>query len=346
MRATFLTVAAALFQALSASNVAATACSSELSDWQADQFRAAVKAKGQWTACGEKLWMTRFNELAEAGDRVVYDIGCNKGYESALFFELFAPGSGMTAGGAYDVHKASGMPLTGDLCGVCGNCKERIDPGNGVDVLKHKHVHVYCFEPSQLNFVALSTVYAKFQGKMAEHKAHWHLVNTAVGNGTMLVQFPKECGSTLCSLHSAGTKEGLGAAFMTSVDDFTEAEGLDFIDVLKIDTEGNDPAVLMGATNVLRNKKVGIVYFEYNYMGMWKTHNLEDIVTNFDSMDYVCYFEGSPTLTRLTQCWHDSYEFRGWSNVVCVQRSHFMYEEMERMAFVHEKHSERSHRGL
>lgn len=41
--------------------------------------------------------------------------------------------------------------------------------------------------------------------------------------------------------------------------------------------------------------------------------------------------EGS--LVRLTGCWSERYEFKWWSNVVCVPREHPIYPEMERMSF-------------
>lgn len=47
------------------------------------------------------------------------------------------------------------------------------------------------------------------------------------------------------------------------------------------------------------------------------------------------YFDGKPELTRLTGCWDPSYEFRGWSNVVCVLRSHALYASMERGSLRH-----------
>ena len=40
--------------------------------------------------------------------------------------------------------------------------------------------------------------------------------------------------------------------------------------------------------------------------------------------------EGS--LARLTGCWVDSYEFKGWSNVVCVRRDHAMYPHFEMLS--------------
>ena len=47
-------------------------------------------------------------------------------------------------------------------------------------------------------------------------------------------------------------------------------------------------------------------------MGLWKTVTLHELVEALDSMGYDCYFEGEPTLTRITGCWVDDYEFKLW----------------------------------
>lgn len=94
--------------------------------------------------------------------------------------------------------------------------------------------------------------------------------------------------------------------------------------------QGHDPAVISGAKSLLQAKRVTILYFEYhrramkndafadtinahsNSMGIWKTVTLRELEKALDSMGYECYFEGTPTLTRITGCWMDDYEFKNW----------------------------------
>jgi len=52
------------------------------------------------------------------------------------------------------------------------------------------------------------------------------------------------------------------------LDDFTEKEKITYIDFLKIDTEGNELAVLLGASNLLEHKKIGCIHFEFNEMNI------------------------------------------------------------------------------
>lgn len=50
----------------------------------------------------------------------------------------------------------------------------------------------------------------------------------------------------------------------------------------------------------------------------WATTSLRAVAMDLASMGYVCYFDGQPTLTRITGCWDDSLELKAWSNVVCA----------------------------
>lgn len=53
-----------------------------------------------------------------------------------------------------------------------------------------------------------------------------------------------------------------------TLENFVKKEGLDYIDYLKIDTEGNDLAVLKGAEHLFRANKIGCVQFEFNEMNV------------------------------------------------------------------------------
>lgn len=44
------------------------------------------------------------------------------------------------------------------------------------------------------------------------------------------------------------------------------------------------------------------------------------------------------SLARLTGCWSAKYEFHGWSNVVCIQRTHELYPHAERLSMRYAKH--------
>lgn len=111
----------------------------------------------------------------------------------------------------------------------------------------------------------------------------------------------------------------------TTVDGFFEEEllpvGISHVELLKIDTEGFDPLVLQGAHRTLTEGRATMLQFEYHHLRAWSHTSLKSVVQDLEILGYTCYFDGSPTLLRITNLWVDSLEFRDWSNVICVLTS-------------------------
>lgn len=55
-----------------------------------------------------------------------------------------------------------------------------------------------------------------------------------------------------------------------TLDSFTENECVDFIDVLKSDTQGFDFEVFKGANRLMASNKIGMIYFEFIFSDMYK----------------------------------------------------------------------------
>jgi len=143
-------------------------------------------------------------------------------------------------------------------------------------------------------------------------------------------------GDELCGIVEEGTANSIPVDVST-IDKFVASSG-NTIDILKIDAEGHDPAVLMGAEQVLLSGKTPVVTFEYNpgVGGLWKAQELMDVTKKLDGFGYDCYFESNlkkehglhdsqntPSLYLITSgCMPKSAskQFRGWSNVVCALR--------------------------
>lgn len=83
--------------------------------------------------------------MSDKETQILFDIGCNKGYESTLLFQLFKPAAQVEPQNAYKVHKEQGRGLNGSLCGACDNCNERLQATRNAS-LPDPSVHVYCFE--------------------------------------------------------------------------------------------------------------------------------------------------------------------------------------------------------
>ena len=90
-------------------------------------------------------------------------------------------------------------------------------------------------------------------------------------------------------------------------------------DILKMDAQGFDPLVLQGAEATLRAQRPAIVQFRYGYSGAWGFTSLHDTVRQMHAYGYVCYLDGTPTMVRLTGCWHPDFEYKMWGQVVCAR---------------------------
>jgi hypothetical protein len=45
---------------------------------------------------------------------------------------------------------------------------------------------------------------------------------------------------------------------------------------------------------------------------------LAPIVEHLDSLGYTCFLESSHNLYLLSRCWFSGFEWKAWSNVLCV----------------------------
>ncbi len=71
--------------------------------------------------------------------------------------------------------------------------------------------------------------------------------------------------------------EVVGQSFeMDTLDDFCSENHISRIDFLKIDTEGHEHAVLLGAAKMLAGNQIGIIQFEFNSMNVFSRVFLKD----------------------------------------------------------------------
>lgn len=105
------------------------------------------------------------------------------------------------------------------------------------------------------------------------------------------------------------------------------------VDILMIDTEGNDPKALQGASQLLAGKGARVVIFEYHRNGEWgrwkEGVTLEKSINELDKWGYDCYWQGNARLWPITGCYHAKYETHNWSNVMCVLRGDFYHNAVQ-----------------
>lgn len=110
-------------------------------------------------------------------------------------------------------------------------------------------------------------VYSHLQRNVdrAMTKERIRLINIAAGqaSGRMSFDIGPESQTGWGGLAATGGANRIEVG-VTTLDEFAECAGLSAIDVLKIDTEGADSWVLMGASGLLRAGRVAHVFFEEN----------------------------------------------------------------------------------
>lgn len=300
-------------------------CTQKQAKELATEFRRLLDSVPFYTACGDNAWLDDLNKLSPRGAKVMLDVGCNKGYSSAKMFGLWAPELGFNP-------KSIPARRPEVWCGNCGDCHEELDPalekGEG-------GLTVYCLEPSQANFAQLVLTRDAFF-RNNDPSVQWLTMNLAMSNSTGVARFSRECTSEQCALNVAAARNA-DLIDTSTVDDFLKKFNISHVDVLKIDTEGFDAAVLTGAMTSIASGRVGVISFEYHEVGVWKEYRLRHVVEWLSGFGYSCYFDGKGGLSRLTGCWDDAYEIYQWSNVVCVPRASPIYQAAERRSLRYQK---------
>lgn len=143
----------------------------------------------------------------------------------------------------------------------------------------------YCFEASPLNIAPLkNNIYIN------NLQSRIKLEDYALGKniGTMLFALKTELGQTgwgglMTQESSIG--ESLVEVKVETIDNYCKINKIDFVDVLKIDVEGADTWVIQGAENMLKQKKIGTIFFEQNTSRMDKlriaTSEVHDFLTKY-----------------------------------------------------------------
>lgn len=112
---------------------------------------------------------------------------------------------------------------------------------------------IHCFEPVRPNFRALVEATAQLDVRC---------VDAAVSDTDGIGRFHLGPDSGRCGFHAVGP--GLDVRTIT-LDTYASAADVQHVDVLKIDTEGHEPAVLRGASSLLSAGRVDHVLAECDF---------------------------------------------------------------------------------
>jgi FkbM family methyltransferase len=162
---------------------------------------------------------------------------------------------------------------------------------------------IHCFEPFPESFAALSRALAPDAGVHAHRLA----LGSAAGHGTLNVNRSSATNSLLRSDERAAGYWGRDLLDtqttievpLATLDAFCAERSIAHVDLLKLDVQGAELAVLEGAAALLRTQAIDVVYMEMivapTYVGQ---HDLHDYLGLFRAHGYVLFDFYNPVRTH------------------------------------------------
>lgn len=331
--------------------------------------RAFVNHSFDGSNCPQESWMEVFRAIDPQPNKNMINIGFNKGYNFAMWSSLWVPSANVNVQTWYDALKELGV----NDCGICNDCKLRINNEDFRTGHRRNNTRSTLSMPptlvmvgvdlNQKNLGLIQKISERFDVQTLEKRnVHVHTILAAASDRNGKVWIP-QCphGSEVCSIAPAENVNTMSlqelrklyqVVPMVTVDSLVEdlikskvlkpfrktrrrSARSTRVDILLIDTEGNDVSVIEGATRSLRSGMVRMLIFEYHRQGQWSKTSLESVVSKLSRFKYDCYFEGQARLWKLTDCWDAAYEIRRWSNVMCLRRGNVWHQVAERRFRVH-----------
>ncbi len=180
---------------------------------------------------------------------------------------------------------------------------------------------IHCFEPSQPTFeklkenVPASVACNNFGlGSRNEQKEFFVFDNLATTN-------------SLYERH--GLEDGWGKKPQTkneivqirTIDDYCQKNNIEKIDFLKIDTEGHELEVLKGAKQLLSNKVIKIIYFEYGGCYIDARILLKDIFEYIDEFSNYRIYKILPNAIQLIRRYDQRLENFQYANYAVIDKN-------------------------
>jgi FkbM family methyltransferase len=260
---------------------------------------------------------------------VFIDVGVNRAFISTLIYSLWG-------GGGYDVHPMSQREIYGEKNffrhnrnpgGVCHSaynygfplfCPKPSREKSGRCNTKND-IHLYSIDGSPFIISTLQNVISNH--RQPDVGDHWKVNNFAMSDKTGFAEFTVQ-NETFMSGFEGGsiTREHSKASRvtekvpMTTLDDFANTFiAQKNVDIVKIDAEGFDTEVILGARNMLVERKVGMVTWESG-----SPTKLKQNLKYFSSRKFDCYSPDWRGFIKLTGGCANRLQRGG--NVFCTSR--------------------------
>ena len=134
---------------------------------------------------------------------------------------------------------------------------------------------IHAFEPVPESRAQIET---SFVEQIARGDVHINAIALSDEAGTVPIYVPHLIAGT-STLHpdSAINYERVLQVAVGTVDEYCRINSIGQIDLLKVDTEGNDLRVIRGAMELLKRGRIGVLQFEYNHHWIFSRAYMKDV---------------------------------------------------------------------
>ena len=178
---------------------------------------------------------------------------------------------------------------------MAGNCSTIFDIGanRGEITLKYTELFpsatIFAFEPFTDSFKVLESEFASNERIHCFQKA----IGAINGKGKLFVNRNVDTNSLLSPVKMGLTSDqqvknvGVVEVEIRTIDDFCKGKSIDCIDILKLDIQGGELSALTGATQLLKSKRIRMIYTEVYFKKQYQDQPLfPDICKFLEQYDY------------------------------------------------------------
>lgn len=190
-----------------------------------------------------------------------------------------------------------------------------------------RNVTLHAFEPSALTFTRLKE---NLEAAGFKNETHLHQLALSDAPADAAVFRINKAGGGTNTLVQAGETGGADEekVVVSTLDCFCEQQGIESVDLLKIDTEGNDCNVLRGGQTMFGAGRIRVVQFEYNHRWIYARRYLRDA---FEFLGALQYQVGkvTPRGIEFYRQWHPELEkFVEGNYVACREETRKLFPQI------------------